>query len=56
MAIKLDLELVEVNVILNTLGQLPLNQVESIVNKIRQQAVPQVEQAPIEEVKEDEEK
>jgi hypothetical protein len=53
MAIKLDLELAELNVVLNTLSQLPLNQVEGLVNKIRQQAIPQVEQQP-EEPKEEE--
>lgn len=54
MAIKLDLELAEVNVVLNTLGQLPHSQVEGLVNKIRQQAIPQVEQP--EEPKKEEDK
>lgn len=56
MAIKLDLELVELNVVLNTLGQLPHSQVEGLVNKIRQQAIPQVEQQQQEEPKEEEDK
>jgi len=41
MAIKLELELNEVNGILGALGQMPFAQVEPIVNKIREQAVPQ---------------
>ena len=43
MAIKLELELLEVNGLMQALGQMPFAQVESLVNKIREQAVPQVQ-------------
>jgi hypothetical protein len=42
MAIKLELELAEVNGVLNTLGSLPYTQVEPLITKIRAQAIPQV--------------
>jgi hypothetical protein len=41
MAIKLELELVEVNGIMQALGNMPYAQVEPLVNKIREQAIPQ---------------
>jgi hypothetical protein len=41
MAIKLELEVAEVNGILQALGQMPFAQVEPLVAKIREQAVPQ---------------
>jgi len=41
MAIKLELELVEVNGIMQALGNMPFAQVEPLVNKIREQAIPQ---------------
>jgi hypothetical protein len=41
--IKLELEIAEVNVILNTLGQMPFIQVQALIAKIQLQAAPQVE-------------
>lgn len=41
MSIKLDLELIEVNGIMQALGNMPYAQVEPLVNKIREQAIPQ---------------
>lgn len=48
MSIKLELEIPEVNTVLGALGQLPFAQVTDLVTKIREQAIPQVqeEQAP----------
>ena len=43
MAIKLELDLNEVNGVLGALGQMPFAQVEPLVNKIRQQAIPQAQ-------------
>lgn len=43
MAIKLELEIPEVNGILSGLGQLPYAQVAELVEKIKVQAVPQVQ-------------
>jgi hypothetical protein len=45
MEIKLNLTIEEVNVIISTLAMLPLNQVHGIVNKVRDQAIPQVQAA-----------
>lgn len=42
--ITLELDLNEVNVILQSLGQAPYAQVASVVDKIRNQAGPQVQQ------------
>jgi hypothetical protein len=59
MAIKLELELIEVNGIMQALGNMPFAQVEPLINKIREQAVPQAqleaaqsEEAQIEKEKE----
>lgn len=49
--IKLELEMNEINGILTALGQLPFVQVQALIAKIQQQAVPQVqtqEQAHVE--------
>jgi hypothetical protein len=43
--IKLELDVNEVNVVLAGLGQLPFAQVEAVVAKIREQAIPQVQQS-----------
>jgi hypothetical protein len=43
MDIELSLSLEEVNGVLNSLGQMPFAQVEAIINKIRQQAIPQAQ-------------
>jgi hypothetical protein len=42
-AIKLELSLEEVNGVLQALGQMPYAQVAPLVEKIRQQATPQVQ-------------
>ncbi len=44
MSIKLDLTLDEVNGVLIALGKLPFEQVEPMVTKIREQAVPQAKE------------
>lgn len=44
MGIKLELEVQEVEVVIGGLSQLPFARVESIINNIRQQAVPQLQQ------------
>ena len=44
--IKLELELNEVNAVMVALGQMPYAQVEQLVTKIRQQAIPQAQEAP----------
>ena len=41
--ITLNLELQELNSILTALGQMPYAQVAELVDKIRQQAIPQVQ-------------
>ena len=41
--IQLNLTLEEVNVVLQALGQLPYAQISPLVEKVRQQAIPQVE-------------
>lgn len=43
MAIKLELDLAEVNGLLQALGQMPFVQAEPLVNKIREQAIPQAQ-------------
>jgi hypothetical protein len=43
MDINLSLSLEEVNGIMAALGQMPFGQVEPLVNKIRQQAIPQAQ-------------
>jgi len=45
MEIKLNLTIEEVNAIISTMAMLPFNQVHGIVNKIREQAIPQVQAA-----------
>ena len=46
MAIKLELEIAEVNVILRTLGKHPFDEIAGLIDKIKQQGEPQaVEQA-----------
>ena len=45
MEIKLTLTIEEVNGIIGTLSMLPFNQVASLVTKIREQAIPQVQAA-----------
>lgn len=44
-AITLNLDLNEINAIMQSLGQAPYAQVAGLVDKIRQQAVPQVQAA-----------
>jgi len=48
--INLNLTIQEVNLILQALGQAPYIQVAELVEKIKAQAVPQVEALPKEEV------
>ena len=48
--INLDLTVNEINLILQALGQAPYVQVAELVEKIKAQAVPQVEALPKEEV------
>ena len=50
MAIKLELELTEVNVVLAALAKQPFEAVASVINKIQQQGAPQVESQDVEEV------
>ena len=50
--INLELTLNEINLILQALGQAPYVQVAELVEKIKAQAVPQVEVLPKEEVPE----
>lgn len=42
---KLELTLDEINAVLNSLGNLPYSQVSLLVEKIRAQAIPQLEQS-----------
>jgi hypothetical protein len=46
---KLELTLAEINVIMQALGNMPYAQVFELVQKIRDQAQPQVTTAPTEE-------
>ena len=48
--INLELSVQEINLILQALGQAPYVQVAELVDKIKTQAVPQVEALPKEEV------
>ena len=48
--INLELSIQEINLILQALGQAPYAQVAELVEKIKAQAVPQVEALPKEEV------
>jgi hypothetical protein len=50
--INLELTLNEINLILQALGQAPYAQVAELVEKIKAQAIPQVEALPKEEVAE----
>lgn len=50
--INLELSVQEVNLILQALGQAPYVQVAELVEKIKVQAVPQVEALPKEEAEE----
>lgn len=50
--INLELSVQEINLILQALGQAPYIQVAEIVEKIKAQAVPQVEALPKEEAEE----
>jgi hypothetical protein len=50
--INLELALNEINLILQALGQAPYAQVAELVEKIKTQAVPQVEALPREELAE----
>ena len=43
MAIKLELEIPEVNVILRTLGKHPFDEIAGLIEKIKQQGEPQAE-------------
>ena len=43
--IKLELEILDVNNILNALGQMPFVQVQALIVKIQGQAAPQVAKA-----------
>ena len=54
-SIKLDLSLEEVNAILGGLGELPAKASMGVIQKIQQQAAPQVTPEPVEaeEVEED---
>lgn len=45
MEIKLQLQLDEINAIVATLAQLPFSQVHDLVNKIRNQAIEQIQAA-----------
>jgi hypothetical protein len=42
--IKLELDVNEVNVMLNALGQMPFVQVQALIMKIQGQATPQVQE------------
>jgi len=44
--LKLELEIVEVNAILNALGNMPFIQVQALIAKIQGQAAPQVQPIP----------
>jgi hypothetical protein len=48
-SIKLNLSLQEINVLLAALGELPAKTSIAVINKIQQQAQPQVVPEPIEE-------
>ena len=48
MSIKLELEVDQVNGILMALGKAPYEMAQPIIDKIKQQAIPQVQVAPVE--------
>jgi hypothetical protein len=48
-SIKLDLSLQEINIVLAALGELPAKTSLAVINKVQQQAQPQVVPEPIEE-------
>jgi hypothetical protein len=48
-SIKLDLSLQEINVVLAALGELPAKTSIAVINKIQQQAQPQVTPEPVKE-------
>lgn len=50
--INLELSIQEINLILQALGQAPYAQVAELVDKIKVQAIPQVEALPKEEAEE----
>jgi hypothetical protein len=54
-SIKLDLSLDEINMILNGLGELPAKASMGVIQKIQQQASPQVQPEPVETPEEGEE-
>ena len=54
-SIKLDLSLDEINMILNGLGELPAKASMGVIQKIPQQASPQVQPEPVETPEEGEE-
>lgn len=56
MAIQIELELEELNGVLVALGNLPYAQVQPLIDKVRSQALPQVQaQAEVPEINESEE-
>jgi len=54
-SIKLDLSLDEINMVLNGLGELPAKASMGVIQKIQQQASPQVQPEPVETPEEAEE-
>jgi len=54
-SIKLDLSLDEINMVLNGLGELPAKASMGVIQKIQQQASPQVQPEPVETPEEGEE-
>ena len=54
-SIKLDLSLEEINMVLGGLGELPAKASMGVIQKIQQQASPQVEPEPVETPQEEEE-
>jgi len=54
-SIKLDLSLDEINMVLNGLGELPAKASMGVIQKIQQQASPQVQPEPAETPEEGEE-
>lgn len=46
---KLDLSIVEINLIMGALGNAPYAQVHELVTKIRSQVEPQIQNMPIEQ-------
>lgn len=54
-SIKLDLSLEEINMVLGGLGELPAKASMGVIQKIQQQASPQVQPEPVETPEEGEE-